>query len=91
MSMRTQTDSNISLTQTLIEKISEQNDLRMNGPEFCLYEETDIEALETFLESTDGPLTTEFCLFETSVTIRKSREGEITAEVKPTNQPLASD
>lgn len=83
MQMKTKRQPRSSLTETLVEKISEQNGFNIDDPEFCLYEETDVEALETFLESTDGPLRTEILVFDTSVTILKSRDGEVTAEVEP--------
>lgn len=71
------------LTDILVEKIAEHNGFDFDDPEFCLYDETDLEALTTFLERTAGPLTTEFRAFDTIITIEKAPDGEISAEVEP--------
>lgn len=84
-------DSPRSLTRVLTEKIAERNGYDADGSDFCLYEETDIEALETFVERTDGPLTTEVRLFDTAVTVQKTRDGETTVSVEPVNDPVACD
>ncbi|UPV99231.1 hypothetical protein M0R88_11915 [Halorussus gelatinilyticus] len=84
-------DSPRSLTRVLAEKIAQRNGYDGDCSEFCLYEETDAEALEAFVERTDGPLTTEVRLFETVVTIRKNRDGETTVSVEPVNEPVACD
>jgi hypothetical protein len=80
-----------SLTRVLAEKIAERNDCDVADSDFCLYEETDVEALETFVARTDGPLTTEVRLFGMAVTVRKNRDGETTVSVEPVNEPVACD
>ncbi|WP_435177942.1 HalOD1 output domain-containing protein [Halorussus sp. AFM4] len=88
----TQRRHNLSLTTLLVDKIADHKGVDSNGPEFCLYEDTDPEALEHFLEQTEGPVTTQFQLDDSRVIVKKTVEGEITINVESVmHQSQASD
>ncbi|WP_135851760.1 hypothetical protein [Halorussus salinus] len=91
MSTERNSNSSRSLTRILAEEIADQSDYDLGNSEFCLYDETDAEALETFVENTDGPLRTEIRLFEMTVTIRKTRDGATTVSIEPVDEPTACD
>ena len=75
----------------LVEEISEEDGFDSVDSGFCLYDETDVEALETFLQSTDGPIKTQFRIFGSAVTIEKTAGGEIIADVESRAPIPASD
>lgn len=77
---------------TLVEAIADYRGVDPDHPDFCLYEATDPEALERLIESTDGPLTTEFQIDDASVTVRKTVDDGIDIEVTATEAlPHPSD
>lgn len=72
-----------SLVPRLVDRIAESRGIDTERPDFCLYEEIDPEALTLLVESTDGPLTVQFEVDETAVTVRKTGDGAIDVEVDP--------
>ncbi|WP_135806422.1 HalOD1 output domain-containing protein [Halorussus marinus] len=81
MSAISQTDPNQDLIAALVERISEHDGQDPSSPDFCLYDETDPEALELLYENTAGPLTTKIKLEDVQVILKKSNDGQITIEV----------
>lgn len=75
-----------SLTALLVEEIAEQKGVDPDDPGFCLYEDTDPEALELLLERTEGPVTTRFRIAGTDVTVEKTSAGDIGVDVEPAVQ-----
>lgn len=73
--------STFSLTTEIVERIATHRDSTLEDLDFCLYENTDPEALETLLLETEGPLTTRFRIDGDAVTVEKTATGEITVEV----------
>lgn len=84
MKMASQRNATPALTTVLVEQLADQKGINPNTPEFCLYEDTDPEALERLFEETDGPLTTNLQIDDTCVTVEKTTDGEIAVEVDPT-------
>lgn len=73
---------NSDLTTEIVERIADHKDINAEHPDFCLYEDTDPEALERLIEGTSGPFTTTLRIDNTSVTIEKTVDGEIGVEVE---------
>ena len=65
----------------LVEELANHKGVVPDHPDFCLYEDTDLEALETFFERTQGPLSTQFHVDDAVVNVEKTVEGEITVAV----------
>ncbi|NHN61055.1 MULTISPECIES: HalOD1 output domain-containing protein [Halorussus] len=71
-----------SLTSLLVEEIANHKGVDPDDPGFCLYEDTDPEALELLLEGTEGPMTTRFRIAGVDVTVEKTDAGDISVDVE---------
>lgn len=90
--MKTTRHPQPALLSVLVEAIADHKGIAPDDPDFCLYDETDPEALELLIENTAGPVTTEFRIDDAAVTVEKTTTGSLNVEVTPTaTQPPAAD
>lgn len=86
--MSPERDQNSTLTTRIVEEIADHRGIGADDPDFCLYEDTDPEALELLVEGTNGPLTTNLQVDGTCVTVEKTTDGEIGVKVESVKRSL---
>lgn len=79
-----------SLTEELVDRIAAHRGVAPDDPDFCLYDDTDPEALEYLLARTSGPITTTFDVGDARVLVEKGSDGDVTVDVDSTKDVHSS-